>query len=162
MSDLLSPSTSSSGSTRSTSSTKVVCRSGIGGRGNYRKVCASEVPPMPASFTLPPRPQRNYSSGIGGAGNHHSSNNRSLLDMEDQIERDRVFKGRPKNRHYGIGGFGNFVDSSHSGSGTRTRTPSSSAFSSEPLPYGALDSLSRKLSSTFLRRKGSTTFSSTS
>ncbi|KAF2086847.1 hypothetical protein K490DRAFT_57325 [Saccharata proteae CBS 121410] len=130
--------------------------------GNYYSYTTTAAPAPPARLPSPPQ---TFTTGIGGAGNIHPHTPRSVHDFADSIARSRAIeRNTPTVYHFGIGGAGNRVSPSTCGhttcgpSNTTTCAPCNPSaqiqvpeYSREPLPYGALDSLRRKISQTFGR-----------
>lgn len=165
----MSPSPSSASSSTSSlvndsASAHKYMRMGIGGAGNYRKGAnVAAAPPIPHMSAK--RGTRVFTSGIGGAGNVHSANERSHVNFEEEIARSRALKkGSHQHVSFGIGGAGNRVDTravAPAAPSTLASSSSSSVYSKEPLPYGAVDILRRKLSSAFARKASAASGSST-
>ncbi|KAH7393547.1 hypothetical protein BKA64DRAFT_90679 [Cadophora sp. MPI-SDFR-AT-0126] len=101
------------------SSTCRYTKSGIGGAGNIRKSTSTLV--VPSAPRVIPTPSKGmFSTGIGGAGNSRSYEERASISFEDALARDSIRKlPVAGSYHHGIGGVGNrssFVDSSASSS----------------------------------------------
>ncbi|EON65906.1 hypothetical protein W97_05148 [Coniosporium apollinis CBS 100218] len=134
----------------SSSRSSAYIKHGIGGAGNFHR--ASEFPP-----TGPPAPYKRHSgsftSGIGGFGNIHHASERALLSFDEELARGRVVqRKRGRNVRFGIGGAGNFVGNARLCSRSSEQSfKDGSAYSSEPLPYGAFDALRRKWSRAWSR-----------
>ncbi|CZR59291.1 uncharacterized protein PAC_09183 [Phialocephala subalpina] len=99
--------TSRSSSVSTTQShTRRYSKTGIGGAGNYHRTC--HMLPSTPSPSIKPRTIGTFSTSIGGAGNHRSLQDRSVISSEKRAEREEArMRAAAKNWHVGIGGAGN-------------------------------------------------------
>ncbi|KAH7304647.1 hypothetical protein BKA65DRAFT_205829 [Rhexocercosporidium sp. MPI-PUGE-AT-0058] len=101
------------------SSSRPYTKSGIGGAVNIRK--ASSHLAVPSAPRVVPTPSKgNFLTGIGGAGNSHSYEERASISFDEEMARRAVRKQSVVGSwHHGIGGAGNrssFVGTSASSS----------------------------------------------
>ncbi|KAH7321882.1 hypothetical protein BKA65DRAFT_513179 [Rhexocercosporidium sp. MPI-PUGE-AT-0058] len=95
-------------------------KSGIGGAGNIRKSTSTALTVPSAPRVIPTPSTGTFLTGIGGAGNSRSYEERASISFEDALARNSIrTKSVAGSYHHGIGGVGNrssFVDSSASSS----------------------------------------------
>ncbi|KAF2457158.1 hypothetical protein BDY21DRAFT_364072 [Lineolata rhizophorae] len=144
-------STSSNTSLVERQSSEVYLRSGIGGAGNYRRKSSITLAAPAVPIIGPQSRAGSFSSGIGGAGNFHKADERAVLSFDEELARSRAIgRNAPTAYHVGIGGAGNRKHRGVSPSITVTASADNigqqQTYSSEPLPFGAVDSFFRRLS----------------
>ncbi|KAF2490570.1 hypothetical protein BU16DRAFT_426993, partial [Lophium mytilinum] len=90
------------------STSQTYIRSGIGGAGNWKR--AASIPSaLPVPQITTPR-HGSFSSGVGGAGNIHSTSTRRGLSADEELAREHAIKRSARSGwHTGIGGAGNYV-----------------------------------------------------
>ncbi|KAF2810933.1 uncharacterized protein BDZ99DRAFT_344969, partial [Mytilinidion resinicola] len=88
------------------STSQTYIRSGIGGAGNWKR--AASIPSaLPVLQISTPR-HGSFSSGVGGAGNIHSTSARRALSADEERARSQAIKRNARSAwHTGIGGAGN-------------------------------------------------------
>ena len=102
---------------------------GIGGRGNYKKISKDTLPQtvktsaVPSTSSVAPSVHelssqpRTFASGRGGAGNRSLTSESAIFTFDEELERLRRTSGAAPVYHVGRGGAGNHHDDRKVGMG---------------------------------------------